>query len=301
VSLTDKSPSIGIIIPTLNAENDLKEIFKYLNFDKFKVLIIDSNSTDNTKKISKNYNCEFVIENNFNHGSTRERARKILSTDIVVYLTQDAHLFSHDSIDELIKPLLNGEASMAYGRQLPRKNSSIFESTPVEFNYPNQSHFRSINDIKNYGVFTYFFSNNFSAYINSELDEIGGFKKVLTGEDYFACRKILKNGKIVAYVSSAKVYHSHNFSLLENFRRYFDTGYVRGKRKFIQSEVGHADYRGFELSKLLIKKVTSKNILLLPYALVEILFKYLGYKIGFFGINLPILVKKKLSNQKYYW
>ena len=72
MSLTDKSPSIGIIIPTLNAENDLKEIFKYLNFDKFKVLIIDSNSTDNTKKISKNYNCEFVIENNFIHGSTRE-------------------------------------------------------------------------------------------------------------------------------------------------------------------------------------------------------------------------------------
>lgn len=301
MSLNDKDHSIGIIIPTLNAENDLKKIFKYLNFDKYKVLIIDSNSTDGTEKISKNHNCKFVIENNFNHGSTRERARKILSTDIVVYLTQDAHLFSHDSIDKLIKPLLDGEASMAYGRQIPRKNSNLFESTPVEFNYPNQSHFKSINDIKNHGVFTYFFSNNFSAYINNELDEIGGFKKILTGEDYFACRKILKNGKNVAYVSDAKVYHSHNFSLLENFRRYFDTGYVRGKRKFIQSEVGHADQRGFELSKLLIKKVISENILLLPYALIEIFFKYFGYKIGFFGANLPIAVKKKLSNQKYYW
>ena len=301
MSLNDKDLSIGIIIPTLNAENDLKKIFKYLNFDKYKVLIIDSNSTDGTEKISKNHNCKFVIENNFNHGSTRERARKILSTDIIVYLTQDAHLFSHDSIDKLIKPLLDGEASMAYGRQIPRKNSNLFESTPVEFNYPNQSHFKSINDIKNHGVFTYFFSNNFSAYINNELDEIGGFKKILTGEDYFACRKILKNGKNVAYVSDAKVYHSHNFSLLENFRRYFDTGYVRGKRKFIQSEVGHADQRGFELSKLLIKKVISENILLLPYALIEIFFKYFGYKIGFFGANLPIAVKKKLSNQKYYW
>ena len=301
MSLNDKDLSIGIIIPTLNAENDLKKIFKYLNFDKYKVLIIDSNSTDGTEKISKNHNCKFVIENNFNHGSTRERARKILSTDIIVYLTQDAHLFSHDSIDKLIKPLLDGEASMAYGRQIPRKNSNLFESTPVEFNYPNQSHFKSINDIKNHGVFTYFFSNNFSAYINNELDEIGGFKKILTGEDYFACRKILKNGKNVAYVSDAKVYHSHNFSLLENFRRYFDTGYVRGKRKFIQSEVGHADQRGFELSKLLIKKVISENILLLPYALIEIFFKYFGYKIGFFGTNLPIAVKKKLSNQKYYW
>ena len=129
--------SVGIVIPTLNAQNDLEKNLKVIDQRQNVVLVIDSNSSDKTLEIAKKYKCKISIENNFNHGLTRERARKILNTDIVVFLTQDAYVESQESINRLVKPIKDGKASITYGRQIPRKNSSIFESFPIHFNYPN--------------------------------------------------------------------------------------------------------------------------------------------------------------------
>lgn len=299
--LTNDNLSVGIVIPTLNAEKDIEKNLKCIDQSKNKVLIIDSKSSDRTIEIAKKYNCFIALEEKFNHGSTRERARKILNTDIVVYLTQDAFLESQESIDLLIKPIKDGKASISYGRQIERKGSSIFESFPVNFNYPEKSNIRSISDINKYGVYTFFCSDNFGAYLNSHLDEIGGFEHILTGEDYFACSKLLLANKKVAYVADAIVEHSHDFTLLENFRRYFDTGYVRGERPYIQKLVGHANRRGAKLTKLFFIKILKDKPHLIFYAFLEVVFKYLGFKIGFYGQNLPKYIKKILSNQKYFW
>lgn len=299
--MNKKNFTIGIIIPTLNAENDLKAILPIISNKKYKILIIDSKSTDATIDVAKKYNVKVVIEDSFNHGATREKARKIINTDIVVFLTQDAYLKDSEQIEKLIKPLLNGTSSIAYGRQKPKKDASFFESFPILFNYNQDSSVRSISDIKKYGVFTFFCSNNFGAYLSKDLDLIGGFESTLTNEDYFACFKLLKIGKKVAYVSNAQVIHSHKFSLSENFRRFFDTGYVRGEKKHIQELAGHADKRGVKLAVEMLKFLLFKNPLLIPYSILESLIKYLGFKVGFYGQNLPISIKKFMSNQKYYW
>ena len=118
--------SVGIVIPTLNAQNELEKNLKVIDQRQNVVLVIDSNSSDKTLEIAKKYKCKISIENNFNHGLTRERARKILNTDIVVFLTQDAYIESQESINRLVKPIKDGKASITYGRQIPRKNSSIF-------------------------------------------------------------------------------------------------------------------------------------------------------------------------------
>ena len=296
-----KNLSIGIIIPTLNAENDLKIILPIISNKKYKILIIDSKSTDSTVDIAKKYNAKVVIENNFNHGATREKARKMINTDIVVFLTQDAYLKDSEQVEKLIKPLQDGTSSIAYGRQNARKGASVFESFPILFNYNDTPSVRSISDVEKYGVYTFFCSNNFGAYLNKDLDIIGGFEPVLTNEDYFACYKLLNIGKKVAYVPNAHVIHSHKFSLGENFRRYFDTGYVRGEKKYIQDLVGHADKRGANLAIKMLKFLLYKNPFLIPYSILELLTKYTGFKIGFYGYGLPKSIKKLLSNQKYYW
>tara|TARA_Y100000590_G_scaffold470298_1_gene663420 strand:+ start:3551 stop:4468 length:918 start_codon:yes stop_codon:yes gene_type:complete len=297
--------SVGIVIPTLNAQNDLEKNLKVIDQKQNIVLVVDSNSSDKTLEIAKKYKCKISIENNFNHGLTRERARKILNTDIVVFLTQDAYIESQESINRLVKPIKDGKASIAYGRQIPRKNSSIFESFPIHFNYPNLSNIRSIESVKENGVYTFFCSDNFGAYLNKDLDEIGGFEYILTGEDYVACTHLLLNGKKVAYVSEATAEHSHSFSLLKNFRRYFDTGLIRGERPYIQELVGHANSRGAKLTKLFFKKILNEKPHLIFYAFFETVFKYLGFKIGFqvgfYGTKLPSQFKKLFSNQKYFW
>lgn len=293
--------TVGVVIPTLNPDQIFEQNLEIINSEKFKILIIDSNSSKDVESIAKKNNAIFVKENNFNHGSTREKARKILKTDIVIFMTQDAKLLSERSIFNLIRPIIDGKVSVTYGRQIPAENADLLESFPVNFNYPKKSNIRSLDDIKEYGVEIFFCSDVFSAYLNKDLDSVGGFDHILTGEDYFMCYKLLLGNKAVAYVSDAHVIHSHNFSLIENFKRMFDTGYVRGERKYIQDLVGHADSRGVKLTISMFKKIIKEKPQILPYAILQTTLKYLGFKIGYHGTNLPIKLKKFLSGQKYYW
>ena len=113
--------------------------------------------------------------------------------------------------------------------------------------------------------------------------------------------KLLMNNRSIAYVSDAQVIHSHNYSLIQNFKRMFDTGYVRGERKYIQEIAGHADRRGANLAFSLFKKILKEKPFILPYAILQIVFKYLGFKIGFYGTKLPVTVKRLFSEQKYFW
>lgn len=298
--------SIGLIIPTKNAQATLGNIFNRLENSpvEFSTLIIDSSSHDQTVSIANKHNAKVIIipQIDFNHGATREYARKQLNTDIVVFLTQDAIPVSADLIANLIKPLIeHDDIVVSYGRQIAHKGADIFEAFPRDYNYPDQSQVRGIKDINQHGVYTFFCSNSCAAYKNAALDEIGGFKSVLTNEDYFAVADLLPRGYKIAYVANAVVQHSHRYSLWQEFQRYFDTGYVRAQNPIIQKLVGQAESRGVGFVADLLKKVRYEHPFLMPYALLQSLMKWLGYRVGFYGSFLPIYLRKKLSQQSYYW
>ena len=297
------SMKILIIIPTYNAETYLPKIIKKLERHHSDILIIDSNSTDSTISIAKSNNINFtkICQQDFNHGATREQYRKSTASDIVVYFTQDAIPIESDIIEKLIKPLIEGEASVSYGRQIPRNGANILEEFPRMFNYGNDPQIRSIDDVDRYGVHTFFCSDSCAAYLNKDLDVINGFKAALTNEDYFACAELLLNGYKVAYVPDAIVVHSHKYNLLQEFQRMFDTGYVRAERPWIQDAVGDAENKGAEYTKTLLKKIWISNPMLLPYTFLQTIIKYFGYRVGHNALNFPTWLRKLLSGQKYYW
>lgn len=296
---------MGVVLLTLNAEKYLsKSLRPLINSPlKPKVLIVDSSSTDKTVRIAEDYGAKVVVipKTEFNHGATREKGRKILGTDIVVFQTQDAYPLDETMLSKLILPLEENKAEIAYGRQVPRDGSDIFEAFPREFNYPQQSNIRSINDIDKYGVYTFFNSHSWAAYLNSALDRCGGVEIMLTNEDYFTAAKLLKEGFKIAYVSDSIVKHSHNYSLIKEFKRYFDTGYVRSEYPWVTKLVGEAETRGGRLVKGLLEKTAKEKPWLLPYAVLSSLIKWAGYRIGYFGTGLPLWMKKILSEQSYYW
>lgn len=267
-------------------------------------LIIDTSSTDQTVSIAKKHNIKVIDipKTEFNHGATREYARKQLNTDIVVYLTQDAIPASPDLIARLAQPLIDDEQiAVSYGRQIAHEGADIFEAFPREYNYGNTSQIRNIDDLNQYGVYTFFCSNSCAAYKNSALDEIGGFKPVLTNEDYFAVADLLQKKHKIAYVADAVVSHSHRYTLGQEFQRYFDTGYVRAENPIIQKLVGQAESRGVGLVAALLKQVWHIQPLLTPYVIIQSMVKWLGYRTGFYGSHLPLWLKKQLSQQAYYW
>lgn len=297
--------TVGVVIVTLQAQHHLRSCLPPLLGSSLKprVLVVDSSSDDGTVALAQEMGAETVVipRASFNHGTTRELARRHLNTDIVVMITQDAYGVDPDMLEHLTLPLRNGSASVAYARQIPHDDADFFASFHRAYNYPEKSHVRSMKDAPTYGVYTLFCSNSCAAYLNSALDEIGGFKSVLLGEDTFAVADLLQKGHSIAYVSEAVVKHSHSYSLKQEFKRNFDTGIVRQQYLATLKKFGTDEARGRDYVIKMHQQLLKKHPHLLPYAWMHTLAKWLGYRLGRSSTNAPIWFKRALSSQKSFW
>ena len=298
---------VSVIIPTLNAQKYLPELLQNLSKQSFsfELIIIDSSSTDNTVQIAKQYTDNLIIipHETFDHGKTRTQAAKIANGDIIVFLTQDALPYDTKSIETLIKPFHNPAIAAVYGRQIPHKEASLFAEHLRLFNYPKESHQRTIEDKTYFGIKTAFLSNSFTAYRRDVLKSIGWFKDgLILGEDVHVGAKMLLSGCTLGYSADAKVYHSHNYSLMEEFKRYVDIGVFHAQEKWLLKEFGKAEREGSRYIrsewKMLLQQ--HKYPLILEFFLRNIL-KYSGYKLGKYNAFIPQHILKHLSMHPYWW
>jgi len=297
-------------MPTLNAEKDLKNnleiLKKYNSLDNYEVILIDSESSDNTVNIA--VDSEFkVIEikkKDFNHGGTRNLAANYAQGEILVYLTQDAILLDDKSINKLIEPLRNDSSiGLAYGRQLPHENAGVFGSMARLFNYGNTSIVKDKMKSKELGIKTVFCSNSFAAYRKTTLNEVGGFpKNVILGEDSYVAAKMILKGYSTYYCSEARVRHSHDYNLISEFKRNFDIGVFHTHENWILESFNGAEGEGVKFVLKELKYLIQHNkVHLLPVSFLRNASKYLGYKLGtkekYLGTNL----KQKFSMYNGYW
>ena len=296
--------TIGVAFITHQAKQHLPHCLSpYLNSPlKPRVLVVNSSSNDGTVELAQELGAETLVipRAEFNHGTTREAARKYLNTDIVVMVTPDAYASNADTLEELIRPIIENKASVTYARQIPHDGSDFFESFPRAFNYPSKSHIRGIADIDQYGVYTFFCSNSCAAYCNKALDSIGGFPSVLLGEDTIVVSNLLNRGHKIAYVAEAVVKHSHRYSLKQEFQRNFDTGLARSSYRHLFA--GTKDLkRGKAFVVTMLKQLGKDNPSLIPYAFVQIMAKWSGYRLGQACVNVPTWIKRLFSSQDFYW
>lgn len=275
--------TIGIVIPTWQAAHHLPKTLPPLLASPLrpKILLIDSSSTDDTVAYAKSLEIDtFVIpRKTFQHGTTREMGRKRLGTSIVVMLTQDAYLTSAESLQHLVFPLLSGSAALSYGRQLPRPEANALEAFPRLFNYPEQSHIRSIEDSTRFGSYLFFNSNSCAAYLNQALDAVGGFPSTPFGEDTLVAAKLLQQGYRIAYTAEATLFHSHAYTLKEEFLRHIAIGQLRKSYASLFS-LQEDQKRGQNFVKKLFTYLLVQAPHLIPYALLQTASKWLGYRLG---------------------
>ena len=221
-------PRISVVILTLNAEREIREQLERLleqNIKPLEILVIDSSSTDRTASIVNEYSDYGVklveIERgSFDHGGTRAYGAEIAQGDVLVYLTQDARPANEKMLEQLIMPLRNPWIGMSYGRQIPRVGAKCYEALTREFNYPPKSHIRSSSDIHEMGIKAFFCSDSCAAYRRDAYIRCGGFEKPCsTNEDMFMAAKMLHAGYSIAYTASAEVFHSHNLTFIQQYRR----------------------------------------------------------------------------------
>lgn len=301
-----KKMSVGVAIITYKDARHLEKCLPPLinSSLKPKVLVFNSSSNDGTVELAKKLGAEtFVIpRTQMNHGEARERCRKKLGTDIVVMMTPDAYA-KPDMLEKLVKPIIDGAAVVSYARQIARDDANIVSRFGRIFSFPPSSNIRDIKDVKKYGIYTAFLSDACCAYLNSVLDEIGGFRWTLSGEDAIAGAMIIKKGYKISYTADAVVTHSHNYSPLKEFIRHFDTGMYRLQwKKILDLGSGSDQKRGASYALEMFKYVGAREPFMLPVAFAQLAMGWLGYQFGRICYHrAPLWLYKKVSPADFFW
>ena len=236
--------SISVIIPTLNAERELPVLLKALREQTLpadEILVVDSESADRTASVAEETEGVRVLRvrrKDFDHGRTRDTALRETAGETVVFLTQDAVPADRQFLENLVRPLEQEDVAVVTGRQLPKEDATPMERLVRTFNYPAESHIRSEADVEKMGIKAFFSSDVCAAYRRRIYEELGGFEYPLkTNEDMFFAARAIRNGYRVAYAAEARVFHSHNFSLKEQYRRNKIQGYEIERHRSLLGDV----------------------------------------------------------------
>lgn len=285
---------VSVIIPTFNAQSAIKEQLRKISSQtvRAEIIVIDSSSNDSTADIARSLcpNVVSIPKSDFDHGGTRTNAARLASGELLVFLSQDAMPANSHSLENLIRPFReNLRVGASYGRQLPRHNASCFASHLRLFNYPEKSCVRGVEEKKYYGIKTPFISNSFAAYRREALEKTGWFgKNLIMGEDVCAGARLLIAGYRIAYASGALVYHSHDYTPWQEFRRHFDIGVFHRSESWILDAFGKAagEGRKYIVSELAYI-IRHKKYRLIPEFFIRNGLKYTGYRLGWHYRRLP--------------
>jgi len=300
---------VVLVLPTLNACNTSSNLFKSIEKQTIrpdKILVIDSSSDDDTVPAFKNYGFEVHVipRSSFDHGATRQLALTLCpDAEIIIYMTQDAILGSSDSIKNILAPFIKDETVGAVcGRQLPHADATPIAAHARLFNYPAVSSIRSKEDIPRIGIKAAFISNSFAAYRRTALTDVGGFPtNTIFGEDTFVAARMLLAGWKIAYAADASCYHSHNYSIWEEFERYFDIGVFHSRERWFIESLGKAEGEGRKFVMSELNYLLRHAPYLIPSALMRTSLKLIGYRLGQQEKRMPLFLKRKLSMNKGFW
>jgi len=307
-ALHGEFPTFAVVVPTYKPGKLWRswlEAFSQQTVLPVKTLIIDSNSSDGTVELAREYGLDVHVipTDDFDHGGTRQSAVEMIpDVEVVVYLTQDAILATPRSIEKLVSVFSDPNIGAAYGRQLPSLDANAIAAHARLFNYPEQSRLKSCKDISELGIKTAFISNSFAAYRSIALRQVGGFPSgTLFAEDQIVGSRLVLNGWVLAYVAEARVLHSHNYTLQEEFKRYFDIGVFHKRESWLIEAFGRAEGEGKRFLVSEMKYLAANNSFYIPVACLRTVLKLLAYRLGAFEKNLPLGIKQRISLHRKFW
>ena len=217
-------------------------------------------------------------------------------------MTQDAIPADEFLVERLLEGLRGEKAAVAYARQLPGKDSSEAERYTRQFNYPEESRLKTKADLSELGIKTFFCSNVCAAYKRDIFDELGGFvNRAIFNEDMLYAAKAVEAGFGIAYAAQAKVYHSHNYTYRQQFRRNFDLGVSQADHPEVFAAYP-SESEGIRLVKSMTAHLREKGMYSkIPSVIIQSGFKYMGYLMGKRYRRLPRRLVSACSSNKEYW
>ena len=305
--------TIDVIIPTYKPDGSFFELLDRLNSQTVKVRKIIVINTEEKyfhqlvygrrfKEEYSNLQVKHISAHEFDHGGTRGRAASETDADVFVMMTQDAVPADEYLLERLLLPLADERVAVSYARQLAKEDAGEIEKYTRVFNYPKESVIKGKEDIPTLGIKTFFCSDVCAAYKRNVYEELGGFlKKAIFNEDMVFAAKAVKAGYRIAYAADAQVYHSHNYTGAEQFRRNFDLGVSQACHPEVFDGIS-SESEGISMVKKTIRHLWDsghkKEIFRLIYTSGC---KFIGYRLGKGYRRLPMKLILKCTSNRNYW
>ena len=223
----------ALIIPTLNAATDIGRLLSAVlaqTLPPSEILIVDSSSEDETVSIASRVpgvRCIVIPRAEFDHGGTRDMALRMTHAEAVVFMKQDALPVDSACMERLLAPFADARVAAVGGRQIAWPDARAYEQAVRAHNYPSSSRVWDAGDIPRMGVRSFLISDVCAAYRREPYLAVGGFDHpLLTNEDMLMAERLLHAGYALAYAGDAAVYHSHNLTWMQEYRRNYAIGRV---------------------------------------------------------------------------
>lgn len=277
--------NIEIICPLYNAESYIENLDKTIKMQKNveikKIQYVLTKCKDNTEEILKKLSADYltVEPKDFSHSLTREKVAMKSTADIIVFITQDIEIRTDDWLEKLVKPIIDGQAEASFSRQLTKYDN--IEKYTREMNYPAESYINTKDDIEKKGLQT-FFSSDASAAIKTEIfKQLNGYDgmNLMASEDMYISYKIIMNGYRIKYCADSVIYHSHNLTLKQLYKRYYNIGDFFRQNKYLDKY--GTNKSGGGLAKYILKRaIQEKNFKVLARFVPDMIARFIGMKMG---------------------
>ena len=283
---------IDVIIPTYKPDERLLEIVNTLRSQTIapnRIVLINTEQKymENLLR-GKKYDTtarHFEVKNvslrEFDHGTTRNEGAKGSTADYLLFMTMDAMPANERLLENMVRAFSKPEIAAVYARQLPNEDASVIERFSRSFNYPGTSYVKSADDLSRLGIKTYFCSNACAMYKREIFEKLGRFpKNMIFNEDMVFAHTMIENGYSIAYEASAAVYHSHNYTNMQQFHRNFDLAVSQAMHPEVFDGVSsESEGKTYVKAAFSYFRQAHKPFYFIPFA-VQSAFRLAGYKLG---------------------
>jgi rhamnosyltransferase len=302
---------ISIVIPVKDGGSDLRRCLRGIREqvvgEEVETVIVDSGSTDDSLEQARAHGAVLreIPPREFSHGAARNLGASLAGGEVLVFVSQDAYPVEETWLARLTAPLRSEpEVAGVYGRQLPHHGARPPERYFLDFLYGPRARRQQAAGTSELTMDTTLFSN-VNAAIRRELWERFPFvEDIIMSEDQDWCRRVLLAGYVIVYEPEAPVRHSHDYTLREAFRRFFDSGasadraYLAGERESTRAlRAAALRYASGEVAWMW----RTGQARWLPYAAVYETAKMLGLVLGANHRRLPLAAKRRLSALPGFW
>lgn len=300
---------VDAVIPAYKPGHDLRELVEKLLDQTVRLGRIIIINTDREFFDGKEYLIAPAVEvvhitrHEFDHAGTRDMGLRMSDADYVLFMTMDAIPKDNYLVEKLLSGFRRADnIAVSYARQLPKKDCNRIEQITREFNYPAQSRVQTSDDIKELGIKAYFCSDVCAMYDTSIYRSLGGFKApAIFNEDMVYAAGALDAGYAVSYCADALVYHSHNYTGRQYYRRNFDLGVSQADHPEI-FERFNVKGTGMQLVRKSLAQICRSGT---PADIIRLVYysgmKYLGFRKGKNYHKLSLESCLKHTSDKEYW